>query len=237
MKSYKIDGNKQVVFSEDMKLIELIDADYHLLSVLLRLEIELPFGDISVAQMCRRCGISPALFMLICKAYSSSDYEPDYTTLSINDASYMMKYLRASHRYYTTTLLPRIVDGVYGVLQLCEERQQVALGKFCRDYVDEVRAHLEYEEQVMFPYIDVLCNGEQPKVAMAEFMDNHSDICDKIDDLKSLIIKYLPESCSIAQRCDLLFDIFALREDLARHTMLEMKILAPLVEREKRRAK
>lgn len=72
---------------------------------------------------------------------------------------------------------------------------------------------------------------------MDEFMDNHTDICEKIDDMKSIIIKYLPESCSIAQRCDLLFDIFALREDLVRHTLLEMKILAPLIKQEERRAK
>ena len=236
MTSYKIDGNRQVIFSEDMKLIELIDADYHLLSVLLRLEIELPFGDISVKQMCLRYDMSPTLFLMICRIYSSTDYEPDYTSLTMDDALCLMKYLRASHRYYINTLLPRISAGVDGVLQLCEERQRNVLGKFCRDYVDEVRAHLDYEEREMVPYIESLSSGKA-ECMMDEFMDNHTDICEKIDDMKSIIIKYLPESCSIAQRCDLLFDIFALREDLVRHTLLEMKILAPLIKQEERRTK
>jgi regulator of cell morphogenesis and NO signaling len=237
MKSYKIDGNKQVIFSKDMNLIELIDADYHLLSVLMRLDIELPFGDITVEQMCKRYGMSPTLFLMICRIYSAADYTPDYTTLAIDDITYVIKYLRASHRYYQNTLLPRITAGVDGVLQLCEERQRIALGKFCRDYADEVRAHLEYEENEIFPYIEALVRNDRQMISISDFVHNHTDICEKIDDMKSLVVKYLPESCSIAQRCDLLFDIFALREDLARHTLLEMKILAPLVEREERRLK
>lgn len=238
MKSYKIDGAKQVIFSEDMKIIELIDADYHLLSVLLRLQIELPFGDISVEQMCHRYGMSPTLFLMICRVYSSADYDDlDYTALSMDDALYLMKYLRASHIYYLNTLIPRIVKGIDNVLQLCEERQRNVLDKFCRDYADEVRSHLDYEENKLFPYIELLANGIKGDLSMSEYMDNHTDICEKIDDMKSIIIKYLPESCSIAQRCDLLFDIFALREDLARHTLLETNILTPLIEREERRAR
>lgn len=237
MKSYKIDGNKQVIFSEDMKLIELIDADYHLLSVLLRLEIELPFGDISVKQMCHKYGMSPTLFLMICRIHSSTDYEPDHTALTLDDAIYVIKYLRASHRYYRNTLLPRITTGIDNILQLCEERQRKVLSKFFCDYADEVCTHLEYEESEIFPYIEELAGNDQQALSMRDFMNNHTDICEKVDDMKSLVIKYLPESCSIAQRCDLLFDIFALREDLSRHTLIEMKILASLIEREERRRK
>lgn len=237
MKSYKIDGTKQVIFSEDMKIIELIDADYHLLSILLRLQVELPFGDISVKQMCHKYGMSPTLFLIICKIYSSTDYDVDYTDLSMDDALYLMKYLRASHNFYLNTMIPRIVKGVDNVLQLCEERQRKVLDKFCRDYADEVRMHLDYEENKLFPYIELLGSGVKGDMSMLEYMDNHTDICEKIDDMKSIIIKYLPESCSIRQRCDLLFDIFALREDLARHTLLETDILKPLIEREERRIK
>jgi regulator of cell morphogenesis and NO signaling len=46
--------------------------------------------------------------------------------------------------------------------------------------------------------------------------------------MKSIVIKYLPERCSIHQRCGLLYDIYAMREDLARHTLLETKLMAPL---------
>ena len=70
---------------------------------------------------------------------------------------------------------------------------------------------------------------------MAENMANHTDICDKVDDVKSIIIKYLPESCPTWKRCDLLFDLYRMRDDLAKHTLIETKILAPLVYAEERK--
>lgn len=235
-KSYKTDGNNQVIFSEDMKLAELIDADYNLLSILLRLDMELPFGDISVAEMCRQYDISPSLFLMICRICTLPDYHPDYTELKAeNDIVNLIRYLRASHRYYTQMLLPRIVKGVEDMLHECEDKQRIILNKFCADYVNEVRAHLEYEEHDIFPYIESLMLGEHTVSDIGVYMDNHTDICEKIDDMKSIMIKYLPVACPMRQRCDLLFDIFALREDLARHTLLEIEILAPLVEREEKR--
>lgn len=236
MKSYKTDSNNQVILSKDMKIVELIDADYRLLTILLRLDIQLPFGDISIEEMCRRYGMSPSLFLMICRIYILADYDPDVESLSAGDLPHLVKYLLSSHRFYSQTLLPRIAEGIDEVLSLCDERQQGILQKFYNDYVDDVMTHLEYEEREMFPYVEALVSGGAVSVLrMQEFMANHSDICEKIDDIKSIVIKYLPESCSTQRRCELLFDIFTLREELYKHTLLENKILAPVVAAEERR--
>ena len=55
--SCKKSADNQILFSKDMKLVELIDADYKLLSVLVRLNIRLPFGDVSIEQICQQYGI------------------------------------------------------------------------------------------------------------------------------------------------------------------------------------
>ena len=73
MKSH---GTDRAIFAEDMKIIELIDADYGLLSILLRLDIQLPFGDISIGEMCRRYDMSSALFLMICRMYACPDSIP-----------------------------------------------------------------------------------------------------------------------------------------------------------------
>ena len=95
MKSYKRDGNNRIVYSKDMKLIELIDADYELLSILLRLDIQLPFGDVSVEEMCRRYDMSPTLFLMICQVYACADFEPDVESLQTSDLRHIISYLRA----------------------------------------------------------------------------------------------------------------------------------------------
>lgn len=229
MKSYKIDGTHEVIFSRDMTIAELLDTDYHLLSILERLGIELPFGDITVGQMCDRYGMSSALFLQICRIYATSDEEISTDELHTEDLTTLIKFLRSSHHYYLDVILPRIEAGIESVLQYCDLRQQLLLRRFYTDYEAEVREHLQYEDDTMFPYLEALVSGKQPEPEMIEhYLDNHTDICEKIDDMKSIIIKYLPERCSIHQRCDLLYDVYAMREDLARHTLLETDLMAPL---------
>lgn len=229
MCSYKRNILNQAILSKDMKIIELIDVDYRLLSIFQRLDIQLPYGDISIDEMCQRYNMSVELFMMICRIYIETDYLPDVKNLKVDDLPHLLRYLRASHRYYIDSLMPNIANGFEQVLQLCEESQRVILQQFYHGYEEEVKSHLQYEEQEMFPYVESVISGEGTTAMMCDFVDNHTDVCDKIDDIKSIVIKYLPEVCSTRQRCDLLFDIFALREELLKHTMLEMRLLAPVV--------
>ena len=233
--SYKRDGNNRIVYSKDMKLIELIDANYELLSIFLRMDIQLPFGDVSIEEICLRYDMSPELFLMICQVYACPDFEPDVTVLDKVDLRHIIRYLRASHRYYMESMLPTIAKGVEQVLEGCDATKSDILRKFYKDYADEVRAHLNHEEETIFPYVEGLVDGVVCQSSMSALMEQHTDICDKIDDIKSIIIKYLPESCSTSDRCGLLFDLFRMRDDLAKHTLIELKLLTPMVVAEERR--
>jgi regulator of cell morphogenesis and NO signaling len=236
MNGYKIDGNQEVIFSQDMTVAELLDADYRLLSILERLDIQLPFGDISVGQMCERYDMSAELFLTICRIYANVEDDIVLERLSVSDLPVVLKFLESSHSFYLNVVLPRIERGVEEVLALCDVRQQLLLRRFYEGYASEIREHLSYEESVMFPYLKSLLAGEKIESTMIdECLDNHTDICEKIDDMKSIIIKYLPESCSIHQRCGLLYDIYTMREELSHHTRLEMELLAPLALEAERR--
>lgn len=229
MKGYSRDVNNGVVFSKDMKVAELIDADYALLSVLLRFDMQLPFGDISIEEMCERYNVSAELFLILCQIYSDAEYSADVELLNADDLRSLLIYLRASHRLYLDELLPSIGEGVEQVLDCCSSREKAIVRRFYEDYLDEVRTHLEYEESCMFPYVEKLIQGIACSAeGMGEAMEQHLDICEKIDDIKSILIKYLPEACTTKQRYDLLCNVFRMREDLVHHTLVEIKILAPL---------
>ena len=217
-----------MVFSKDMTLVELIDADYTLLTILQRMGIELPFGDITIEQLCCKYGISVTLFLMICQIYACADYEPEVKELQACDLQYILRYLRASHHYYLESLLPSIERGVVQVLDSCDPKQSAILRKFYADYAEEVRAHLRYEESVIFPYVESLMAGDVSEANMASFMAEHTDVCDKVNDIKSIVIKYLPESCATAQRCNLLHELYVMRDDLAKHTLIELKLLTPI---------
>lgn len=236
MKCYKTDLDNRVIFSPEMQVAELIEADYSLLSVFVRMDMQLPFGDRSVEELCAKYDISAELFLIICQLYSMSDYVPCTEQLTPRDLKLLVKYLRASHKFYAETLLPSIGQGVDAVLGRCSERERAIVKRFYGDYFDEVSAHLEYEEQHLFPYVERLAEGgDVTQVGVVDLMDDHTDICDKIGDIKSILIKYLPEECSTRERYDLLCDVFRLCEELEKHTLVEVRILMPVVAEMERR--
>ena len=226
---------QQRLFTENMKLADLLESDYRLLSIVSRLRIPLGFGEMTVGDMCRRHGLSTELFLLICRIYASDgSYVPAPDHLSVSDLSDIMKYLHRSHRYYSETVIPRLGSRIGEMMDRCDAIHRKILNTFYSDYCREVANHFDYEEQTVFPYIEALLAGETPAghgYSIEKFEENHSDIDAKLSDLKSIIIKYLPDSCPAEARYDVLFGIFRFEEDLSRHTEIENNVLIPLVEK------
>ena len=58
-----------------------------------------------------------------------------------------------------------------------------------------------------------------------------SDVQEKLDDLKKLIMTYLPPECDQQLIHTALSELFALETDLRKHTIIEDRILIPAVNR------
>ena len=111
------------------------------------------------------------------------------------------------------------------------------IDKFYDDYDNEVNSHFKYEEEVVFPYIEAVISnrsGNAGAYRISKFEKNHSNINEKLNDLKNIIIKYLPEDVAMTLRYEILNDIYALESDLHRHALIENKLLIPLVEKTER---
>ena len=92
--------------------------------------------------------------------------------------------------------------------------------------------HIQYyEEEVVFPYIEALLNG-QPKDSykIKEFQHNHTNIQDVLDDMMNILLKYLPGDILPKERIEISYDIMELSDDLNRHSLIEEHILIPYVE-------
>jgi regulator of cell morphogenesis and NO signaling len=104
--------------------------------------------------------------------------------------------------------------------------------QFFAEYESELRSHFRFEEEKVFPYIRKLIDGGAPedfKIDM--FKENHSNVDEKLGDLKNIIMKSIPDSCDGALRLDILDLIYHLQRDLMRHTCVEEDVLIPLVRR------
>ncbi|MBO5806685.1 MAG: hemerythrin domain-containing protein [Bacteroidaceae bacterium] len=227
-------SNKETIYNKRMKVADLLANDGNLLSILQRLDIKLGFGEATVAELCARYGISAELFLIICNIYSFGDYRPEIESLGESDIKSITTYLRASHRYYTGICFPNIHNSVHKLVSGLDEVSHRLIDKFYDDYDNEVNNHFRYEEEVVFPYIESLitehgCNGERYNIG--QFEHNHSNINEKLNDLKNIITKYLNEEYSSPLSFELLADIYSVEKDLCKHSLIENRLLIPLVEK------
>lgn len=216
-----------VPFAGGITLAGLIESDYRLLSVLSRLDIHLGFGDITVEDACRKYGLSTELFLMICSVYSFDEYEPVADSLSGDDVRRIIRYLRLSHAYYMNVQLPKIQQGVVALAGDCNDIQEKVLVKFFEELVAELDNHFEAEERMFSDIESRIADPSAGSCAMPETDSVHDDIGDKIDDVKSIVIKYLPETCPTELRLDVLAEVYRLREDIRKHILIESKLLAP----------
>lgn len=225
-------SNKETIYNKRMKVADLLASDGNLLSILQRLDIRLGFGEATVADLCTRYGISAELFLIICNIYSFREYQPQVDSLGENDIKSITTYLRASHRYYTSICFPTIHNSIHLLVKELDEVSRKLIDKFYDDYDNEVSNHFRYEEDVVFPYIESLfAKGDMNKYSISQFEHNHSNIGEKLNDLKNIITKYLGEEYSNPLRFELLNDIYSVENDLRKHSLIENKLLIPLVEK------
>lgn len=215
-----------------MKMAALIESDCHLLPILSRLGMTSSFGEQTIEQTCDRYGIDAATFCLICNVYSSSGFKPSAWEIALAKPDDVVFYLHASHNYYLDSALTVLEPKLEELLKACTAKQSEAVRKFFSEYETELRSHFSFEEEKVFPYIKKLIGGgSTADFNIDKFKDNHSNVDEKLGDLKSIIMKSLPDNCDGNLRLEILDLICHLQRDLARHTCVEEDVLIPLVRR------
>lgn len=221
---------KSRLFSSDSRLSDLITAHPSLLSLLTRLGISLGFGDKLIADVCEQSGVDTDFFLLICNVYTFNNYVPSTATILGTDMTGLVPYLEKSHNYYVDKRLPHIERHLDAIAKNLKGRIGQVFISFFEEYKQEVVAHFQHEERDVFPHIRALQSGERDRsYSMGEFLNTHSDIEGKLDDLLNIVFKYLPPQVDDDNVLDVVYDILRLSEDLKKHTFIEERIMVPLV--------
>ncbi len=220
------------LFTPSMKMAALMDTDLSILGVFNRLGLKLGFGEASVADVCKEAGIDPETFLLICRVYLQEGYMPSAEALAAASLWDILKYLRSSHSYYLESMLPAVESALERMIAACDSKQQHIIRKFFTDYKEELAKHFAYEENTVFPYVEAMLNSEEEgQYTIGEYEQNHTNVQEKLSDLKNLLMMYLPEECSRQEASLVLFYLFHLEQDLQKHTLIEDDILVPVVGR------
>ena len=213
-----------------MKMADLIEANYRLLAVLSRFGIEGGFGERTVRDICEKNHLDTDTFLLICNVYTHKDHVPSEEILRDGHIDDILRYLHQSHDYYMNNALVLLASTIEKLIEPCTAAQKGIIWNFFSGYKEELRKHFAYEEGEVIPYIQNLLIGKRdPHYSIDRFEENHSNIEEKLSDLKNLILKSLPSACDDNLRVRLLNYVFALQHDLDSHTAIEDNILVPMV--------
>lgn len=102
--------------------------------------------------------------------------------------------------------------------------------KFFDDYVLEVKRHMDYENDVIFSYVDRLLRGEVDEdFSIANFSLSHNHMAAKLNELKGIYIYHYKQKEN-ARLSATLFDIIICERDLMSHFEVENSLFVPAVE-------
>lgn len=229
--------------SAELKMAELIHMNPLLLPVINRFGIRLGFGDRSIAEVCNNSDVNAGFFLEIVKAFNDENYLPEKHLQEFN-ARMIIDYLNATHNYYRETKVPELQSLIKSLVETTEpEYKNTAelLNGFFREYVTELNEHLYLEEQQTFPYVlwlqdfvegkanDTTRPVNEEDYKIYHFVEEHSNLEDKLLDLKNIIIKYIPSPLNSNLCNKILEGLFQLETDLRDHAWIEDKVLVPKV--------
>ncbi|MDX9853400.1 MAG: hemerythrin domain-containing protein [Tenuifilaceae bacterium] len=227
--------------AKDTKMGDVVHHNHSVLTVMLRFNIKLGFGDKTVDEVCSEYNINTSFFLEIINAFLDPNYFPSkhLRTFSVN---LIIDYLLKTHYFYLTHKIPAIECMIE---QLIKENQGESdlrlIRKFFKEYKDEFINHLKREDEAVFPYAlrvetaainglnDTTLVKQMTKYSMNDYLNEHDNIEEKLFDLKNILIKYIPPISNQALCIHIIEELFSLEKDLHDHSRIEEKVLGPKV--------
>ena len=150
----------------------------------------------------------------------------------------LLHYLKASHEYFLDFQLTNIRKELKEALDENDNLARLIM-KMYDSYAHEIRSHMKYEEQTVFPYVDKLLRKEDVgDYDIDTFSKHHSEVTSQLRELKNIIIKYLPSDTQRNNRLTtVLYDLYKNEEWLGLHSEMEDHIFVPAIRRIERQMK
>jgi len=211
------------------RLRDLIDDNQYLLPALSRFGIPLGFGDASVADVCRRYGVDAPTFVAVANFLAGRTVKHENVSVGA-----LCSYLKNAHDYFLDYCLPDIRHRIIEAVSSAASASLIAaILRFYDEYAEEVRRHMNYENEVVFAYVDSLLSGcTAGDFSIDEFEDNHGSIAGKLNELKDLLVCHFTADTANTDRLNsVLFDIITCERDMTDHCRVENELFVPAVRR------
>lgn len=219
-----------IIFKKTMKMSDLIDVDYRLLLLLNHLNISLGFGEKSVEAVCKEQDFDADCFIFLANYFSNKaimNVEEEFYKLPLQP---FLHYLKCTHSYFLDHRLPNIRRKLKAVFADSSDGLQKVVLNFFDKYHSEVKEHMNYEDNTVFPYIRSLVGkAKEGDYSIDMFEERHNDIEGKMNDLKQILMKYVDGSKNQTLMANILMELYMSEEELAAHSYIEDHLVIPRV--------
>lgn len=212
-------------------LYEIIEHNPYILLVFEHLQLFDVQKNQTIKSFCKEKKLNELLILSIFNIYNGNSkiykLENNKECLPI-----IVKFLKHSHFYYKNEKYPLIKRLLNKLSQKSKAGEIKLLKKFFEAYINEVNEHLDYEEKNVFPYVEKLYSDKKNDnnlFSIKHYQEHHNDIEEKLSDLKNLLILHLKAGEFASLYRQIIFHLFELEFDLHAHSIIEDKILIPII--------
>lgn len=217
------------------KVSFLLANDYRLLQVMSRFGISLGFGDKTIQEICQQCGLDPFTFITVVNFVKDTGENPKIDAKKLHLPSLLI-YLKRTHQYFLEFQFPNMRRDMLNAID-CSIKNEVAylVLKFFDEYVEEVRKHMRFEEDVTFTYVEKLISDDVTTLKQTTPDSNHliarhhEAIEEKLKELKNLFIQYYPQKEVDNNINSVVYELYRTQEDLFIHCKVEDAVFLPAV--------
>ena len=219
--------DKAIGYRGENTMREILRDNSLLVKTIGRFGLAFGFGDDSVASICSKNRVDTATFLTVCNLLSGYPFKSDSISLKS-----LTEYLKKAHAGFLEISLPRIrLHLIEAINHTTPNEVEILFMRFYDDYIGEVSRHMNYENDVVFPYVERLSEGETDgNFNIKRYSENHDNAAAKLNELKDLFIYHYTQKES-PRLSETLFDIVMCEKDLISHFEIESKLFVPEVAR------
>ena len=219
--------DKAIGYSKENTMREVLRDNSLLVKTVGRFGLAFGFGDDTVASICIKNGVDTDTFLTVCNLLSGYPYKSGSISLKT-----LTDYLKKAHAGFLEISLPRIRHQLIEAINHTTPNEvEILFMRFYDDYVEGVSRHMNYENDVVFPYVERLTKGQvDGKFNINRYSENHDNAAAKLNELKDLFIYHYNQKEN-PKLSETLFDIVMCEKDLISHFEIESKLFVPEVAR------
>lgn len=215
------------MITENDKLSDVIAGNIDLLLIIHRLGLSTNIGEKNIREVCSQSMKDVSFILGILNTYSSNDYLPKPEEVELQP---LIDFLVKTHEFHKQVTIPRLSGFIDQLKQLMpDEKLLIVVEKYLKQYVKKLLQHIDFEEQEVFPLVEKIHQSDiisQPP-NIKKLFKQHTNVENEISDLKTVIIRHIPENVNMNLIHDLLHALSHFEKEQLDHARFEDKILIP----------